>query len=559
MSSVLEGIGVSCGVASGTVILVLPSITIERRLIEKNESEAQINRFKASIDQYVQNTQIVIEQSRRQVSGQETAILEAHLLIARDPALLQAVVQKIETEQKCASWAAAEVMDSYIAMFENLSDEYLRQRVADITEVRKTVLELLSGQQSEIRTLTHNSIIIADDLGPAETLSLDRTRIAAFVTEKGGRTSHTSILARALGIPAVVGVAGIVGVSETGMSVIVDADKGRVIINPTEDQQTQYAQKIQIAVAEQALLKEGAHQPGVTTDGKKIGIWANIGSDDEVKVALANGAEGIGLFRTEFLYMDRTELPSEQEQEDIYRQVLTAMQGKPVVIRTLDLGADKQLSYMRLKAEENPALGCRAIRLCLKEKELFKRQVRALLKASVCGNLWIMFPMIATLEELHDAQAIVREAREELSLAGAPIALDIKIGMMVEVPAAAINADFFAQEVDFFSIGSNDLVQYVFAADRQNQNVDYLYQPANPAVLRLINNAVRAAHAAGIPVGMCGEMAGDIMYADLLVGLGLDELSMASGSILRMKKAVRFIHSQTASEKVCSIISDSKK
>jgi phosphoenolpyruvate-protein phosphotransferase (PTS system enzyme I) len=554
MSTTLKGIGVSSGIASGVVMLLSSSINVERRLIGEEEVQSEIDRFKDGLNQCVKSIQTVIDRAQQQVSGEEVAILEAHLLIANDPALVKAVTQKVGTERKCAAWAAEEVLDSYIAMFEKMEDEYLRQRVADIAEVRKTLLRLLSGHKSEERILKPNSVIVADDLGPAETLSLDRTLIAAFVTAKGGRTSHTSILARALGIPAVVGVQGILEVSIADAPILVDADKSEVIVNPTGEQQAESRQRIQRQEEEQAYLRKCAHQPAVTADGKKIALWANIGNASEVAAALANGAEGIGLFRTEFLYMDKTELPSEQEQEEVYRQVLEAMESKPVVIRTLDLGADKRLPYMPLKEEENPALGCRAIRLCLKEKELLKTQLRALLKASVSGNLWIMFPMIAAMEELHAAKAVLQEVRDDLAAAGIPVAGNSKVGMMIEVPAAAINADLFAGEVDFFSIGSNDLIQYVFAADRQNQEVDYLYQPANPAILRLIDNTVRAAHTAGIPVGMCGEMAGDIAYTQLLIGLGLDELSMASGSLLKMKKAVGSIDSANAADRLYSAI-----
>lgn len=550
----LKGIGVSSGAASGTVRLQTPAVRVEQRIIDETEVNLEIERFKAGLAQCISAIQRVIEQAKSKVSREEVAILETHLLIANDPALFNSVTQKITAELKNAAWAAAEVMDSYIALLDNLDDAYLRQRVTDIGEVRKTLLGLLCGHMPDETVLQENSVIVAEDLGPAETLSLDRSRIAAFVTEKGGRTSHTSILARALGIPAVVGVSGILKVCADNMPIVVDAANNLVIVNPQQEQQAEYNKMMQKQAEERARLQKSVHQPAMTVDGKKIGLWANIGNAGEVAEALANGAEGIGLFRTEFLYMDRMELPSEQEQEEVYRKVLSEMKGRPVVIRTLDLGADKRLPYMPLKQEENPAMGLRAVRLCLKEKELLRVQLRALLKASVHGNLWIMFPMIAVIEELRAIKTMLQEVRQDLIGTGISVTETIPVGMMIEVPAAAINADCFAKEVDFFSIGSNDLIQYVFAADRQNQEVDYLYQPAHPAILRLIHNTVRAAHAAGITVGMCGEMAGDTANAQLLLGLGLDELSMASGSLLKMKKEICSADSQLASDKLLSIL-----
>lgn len=555
MSTALKGIGVSSGIAGGTIVLVSPEAAVDQRTIDEAAVEEEIRRFNCAIEQCTESMQTLIRQSAAAVSEAEIMILKAHLLIIADPALSTGTIEKIRAERKCAAWAAAEVLDSYIAMFENLEDEYLQQRAADIAEVRKTLLRALSGRTQNSVLLKDDSVIVAADLGPAETLALDRSRIAAIVTEKGGRTSHTSILARALAIPAVVGVTGLLEASTADAPILVDADSGAVIVNPGVEQQQAYLPRIQAQAREQQQLKELARQPALTLDGKHIHLWANIGDASEAEAALANGAEGIGLFRTEFLYMDRTELPSEQEQEAAYSQVLTAMNGKPVVIRTLDVGADKNLPYMPRKAEENPAMGCRAIRLCLKEKELFTVQLRALLKASVCGNLWIMFPMIATLAELRAAKKVLQDTKAELLAAGIPVSAAVKVGMMVEVPAAAVAADLFAREVDFFSIGSNDLIQYVFAADRQNQAVDYLYQPDGTAFVRLLDKTVKAAHAVNIPVGVCGEMAGDVNYAQLLVGLGLDELSMVGGSLLRMKKAIGSIDATSAQEAVNAMLS----
>lgn len=538
MPEIFCGISVSAGITAGRAVLLNQEIAVERQEIAQGEIKKETVRLSFCLEQYKQEIQIIIEQVKQCVSADELAILEAQILMVEDPELLKAMQHKVELEYKNAAWAADEVFSSYVAVFENLSGEYFKQRVSDIRAIRRRILVILSGQETEAE-LNPGSIIIAEDLGPAEALSLNGSAIAAIITEKGGRTSHTSILARALNIPAVVGVNGVINKVHTGDFLIVDGTIGQVIVNPSEPFLKEYQEKLCRQQDEQTLLRQLIYEPSVTLDGKSLELWANIGGVSEVFDALEQGAQGIGLFRTEFLYMNSDSLPTEEEQEAAYRTVLSAMQGRPVVIRTLDIGADKKLHYFPLASEDNPALGCRAIRLCLKEQEIFRTQMRALLKSSVAGNLWIMFPLIATLEELREAKRSLETVRQELEILTIPVSPSIKIGMMVEVPAAAINADLFASEIDFFSIGTNDLIQYLFAADRQNRDVDYLYQPMNSAVLRLISRIVEAGHAHGIPVGVCGEMAGEAEMTETLIGLGIDELSMSAGRILPVKKVLR--------------------
>ena len=549
MQEQFKGIGASAGIAVGKAVCLSQEVELNRKQIGQQQIEREIELLNSGLEKYKHGIYAIIEKAREQLPADELAILETYDLIIEDPALLRAMQKKIRTEQKNASWAADEAFNSYIQTLASLPSENFKQRAVDVEAIRRGVLALLSGREIQIEGLHPGSVIVAEDLGPSETMSLDRSCIAALVTQKGGRTSHTSILARALGIPAVVGAHGIMEKARNGDCIIVDANEGKVLLCPTQSVQAEYADKIHDQEVEINALKQLATAPTMTLDGRSVELWANVSGKDDVLNVLSQGAQGIGLFRTEFLYMAADALPTEEEQEAAYRAILHAMQGKPVVIRTLDIGADKRLSYFPMPEEENPALGCRAIRLCLKERDIFRVQLRALLKASVAGNLWIMFPMIATPEELQEATNLLEAARHELEASGIPVSQNIKIGIMIEIPAAAINADLFAERVDFFSIGTNDLIQYLFAADRQNRDVDYLYQPLNRAVLRLISQVVAAGHAQGIPVGMCGEMAGDPSATEVLIGLGLDELSMASGSILPVKKQLRTIDARRA-EKV---------
>lgn len=402
--------------------------------------------------------------------------------------------------------------------------------------------------------ISEEVVIIAEDLTPSDTAQLNRQYVKGFTTDIGGRTSHSAIMARSLEIPAVVGTKVVTAEIENGDLIIVDGLDGRVVVNPSEEELAQYNEKRARFEAQKAEWAKLVHEPTVTSDGYHVELAANIGTPDDVKGVLANGAEGIGLYRTEFLYMGRSELPTEEEQFIAYKTVLERMEGKPVVVRTLDIGGDKELPYLELPKEMNPFLGFRAIRLCLEMQEMFRTQLRALLRASVYGNLKIMFPMIATLDEFRQAKAILLEEKEKLVQAGVPVA-EFEVGMMVEIPAAAVLADQFAKEVDFFSIGTNDLIQYTMAADRMNERVSYLYQPYNPAILRLIANVIDAAHKEGKWAGMCGEMAGEELAIPILLGLGLDEFSMSATSVLRARSQLKKLSKEEAASLKETILS----
>ncbi|HWR55379.1 MAG TPA: phosphoenolpyruvate--protein phosphotransferase [Negativicutes bacterium] len=544
-AGVLAGFGVSAGIAGGRALVLKKDREVERQNIAEDEIKTQLLRLDRGIAQLTEETEKLLAQARAAMSGGEAEIFEAHVLMLQDPALREALIDAVTNKRKNLAWAVHDVLGDFIKTFAALDDEYMRQRAADLTEIRQRLLDLLDGGTS-FPVLQPGSIIIAEDLGPAETLSLNRDCLAGIVLERGGRTSHTSVLARALGIPAVIGVDGITTAVTTGAEIIVDANAGQVHISPPDTVRAQYAAQISRQEAEKRALEELLAEPAVTLDGRNVALWANVGGVAEAAEALTHGAQGIGLFRTEFLYMDRQSLPCEEEQERVYREMLAVMRGKPVVIRTLDIGSDKKLPYVSTAAEDNPALGCRAIRWCLQEKEVFRTQLRALLKASVAGDLWIMFPMIAVPEELRAAKNLLADIRQQLVAEGTGVSERIKVGMMVEVPAAALNADLFAPEVDFFSIGTNDLLQYLFAADRQNEAVGYLYQPRNTVLLRLLRHIAAAAHRQGIPVGICGEMAGDPEMTAVLVGLGLDELSMSGQCIPRVKRTIRSLEANTA-------------
>lgn len=552
-SFTLTGAGVSPGIAIGQAVLLKNEIVVERRRIAVAESSEHVLLLRQGLAQLIVETELLMERAKESMPDKEADIMEAHLLMLKDPALYEALIREITQAGKNAAWAVEDTFEAYIQTFENIDDEYMRQRSADLTEIRRRLLAMFSVGKKTL-TLRAASIIIAGDLGPAEILALDRSCLAAVVLEKGGRTGHTAILARALGIPAVIGVTGITGKVCAGEQLIVDAHRGQVYISPGEDVQAAYTIQIRQLAEEGHKLRQLFAKPAVTLDGRSVELWANVGGIAEAKEALGHGAQGIGLFRTELLYMGRPSLPTEEEQERVYREMLTLLEDKPVVIRTLDIGADKPLPYFDHGQEENPALGYRAIRLCLQESMMFRAQLRALLKASTAGNLWIMFPMIATLEELRSAKGLLHDARKELIAEGHPVADNIRVGMMVEIPAAAVNADLFAPEVDFFSIGSNDLLQYLFAADRQNKAVDYLYQPLSCALLRLIRQITQAGHEYGIPVGICGEMAGDAQTTEALIGLGLDELSMSGASIPKVKQRIRAIETKKAAQRVDELI-----
>ncbi|KIQ94991.1 Phosphoenolpyruvate-protein phosphotransferase [Anoxybacillus thermarum] len=544
----LQGIAASNGIAIAKAYrLEHPDLTVEKQTIE-NPAE-QVSRFQQALAKAKEELKAIQAHALKELGEDKAAIFSAHLLVLSDPELVQAVEQKIEQERVNAEFALHDVASMFIAMFEAMDNEYMKERAADIRDVTKRVLAHLLGVTiSNPSMITEEVIIVGEDLTPSDTAQLNRKYVKGFTTDIGGRTSHSAIMARSMEIPAVVGTKEATATIQNGDIVIIDGLDGEVIVNPTEEIIAQYEQKRAAFAAQKAEWAKLVHEQTMTKDGHHVELAANIGTPNDVEGVLANGAEGIGLYRTEFLYMGRSELPTEEEQFEAYKTVLEKMEGKPVVVRTLDIGGDKELPYLDLPKEMNPFLGFRAIRLCLDMQEMFRTQLRALLRASVYGNLKVMFPMIATLDEFRQAKAILLEEKEKLVAEGVPVSDEIEVGMMVEIPAAAVLADQFAKEVDFFSIGTNDLIQYTMASDRMNERVSYLYQPYNPAILRLIYNVIEAAHKEGKWVGMCGEMAGEQLAVPILLAFGLDEFSMSATSILRVRSQLKKLSKQEAEQ-----------
>lgn len=552
MMYTVTGIRASNGIAIAKAYrLENPELDVEKKSVAN--VEAEMERFEAAIAAAKSELEAIKQKAAEDFSEDEAAIFSAHLLVLNDPELLGPIQDKIKNEHVNAEYAMQETANMFIQLFEAMDNEYMQERSADIRDVTKRVLSHLLGVSIQSASMiSEEVIIIADDLTPSDTVQLNPKIVKGFVTDIGGPTSHSAILARTLEIPAVVGAKTTMANIENGAIVIVDGHEGQVIVNPDTKVIEEYKEKKDAYEKQKEKWAQLVHEPTFTSDGHQVELAANIGTPADVTGVLANGGEGIGLYRTEFLYMDRNEFPTEEEQVEAYRSVLEQMKGKPTVVRTLDIGGDKELSYLQLPKEMNPFLGLRAIRLCLSMEEMFRTQLRALLRASVHGNLKIMFPMIATLDEFRQAKTILLDEKTKLQNEGIAVSDKIEVGMMVEIPSAAVMADVFAKEVDFFSIGTNDLIQYTFAADRMNERVSYLYQPYNPAILRLVKHVVDAAHKEGKWVGMCGEMAGDEKAIPILLGLGLDEFSMSASSILparsqisRLSKAEMESHIET--------------
>lgn len=533
----LKGIAASQGIAIAKVYkLEQPVLTITQKEADPTEELAKLD---AAFTKTVSDIEKIKEVASHSLGEEELAVFDAHLMMISDPEYRSAIEGQINEMKVNAAYAAQEVSNMMVGMFEMMEDEYMKARAADIKDVSFRLLCNLCGQEiPNLATLDEPVVVVAKDLTPSDTGSLNKQFAKGFATEIGGRTSHSAIMARSLEIPAVVGVAGILEQANAGDEVILDALNGEVILHPTQQQKEEYAQKAQQYAAEKEALKALKNQPSVSKDGHKVLLVGNIGSPADVEGVTSNGGEGIGLFRTEFLYMkSEDDFPNEETQFIAYKTVLEAMEGKPVVIRTLDIGGDKKLNYYQFDEEMNPFLGVRAIRFCLMRKDIFRTQLRALLRASAYGHLCIMFPMIATVAEFREAKAVYDEERAKLQAEGVKMG-DVEVGIMIEIPAAAVLADRLAKEVDFFSIGTNDLIQYTMAADRMSQPVSYLYQPLNPSVLRLVKMAIDGAHKEGKWCGMCGEMAGDQLAVPLLLGLGLDEFSMSAPSILETRKLI---------------------
>lgn len=535
----LNGIAASNGIAIAKAYrLVEPDLTFEKKTIE--DSSAEVERFRQAMTKSKSELEAIRDRAKVDLGADKAAIFEAHLLVLSDPELNSPIEDRIQSEKVNAEFALKETADMFVMMFEQMDNEYMKERAADIRDVTKRVLaHLLGVQLVNPSMIAEEVIIVAEDLTPSDTAQLNREFVKGFTTNIGGRTSHSAIMARSMEIPAVVGTKTATEEINNGDLIIVDGLKGEVHINPTPELVAEYRKTHEAYEVQKAEWAKLVNEATVTADGTHVELAANIGTPGDLKGVIENGGEGVGLYRTEFLYMGREQLPSEEEQFEAYKAVLEGMAGKPVVVRTLDIGGDKELPYLELPKEMNPFLGFRAIRLCLEEQGIFRTQLRALLRASSFGNLKIMFPMIATLDEFREAKAILEDEKQKLVSEGQNVADKIELGIMVEIPSTAVLADQFAKEVDFFSIGTNDLIQYTMAADRMNQRVSYLYQPYSPSILRLVKMVIDAAHAEGKWAGMCGEMAGDETAIPVLIGLGLDEFSMSATSILKARSLIK--------------------
>ncbi|CAM4228429.1 phosphoenolpyruvate--protein phosphotransferase [Erysipelothrix inopinata] len=534
----IKGIAASAGVSVSKVFkLQHPVLNIEKR---DADSETEVKKLQDAVVKTQNDITAIKEQAVGRLAEEDLAIFDAHLMVTQDPEFVGQIEEMIKNDNVNADFAADQVGNMFIGMFESMDDPYFRERAADIKDVAyRLKCHILGLNIPDLTRINEEVVIVAEDLTPSDTAQLDRRFVKGFATEIGGRTSHSAIMARSLEIPAIVGAGSILDQCEHGDEIVLDALEGVIIFKPTEEQKTEYAAKAEAFAEHRRSLLELKDAETITKDGHKVELAGNIGTPKDVEGVNNNGGEAVGLYRTEFLYMDASELPNEEDQFEAYKSVLENMAPGRVVVRTLDIGGDKELSYLKFPHEMNPFLGYRAIRLCLDRKDIFRVQIRALLRASVYGKLSIMFPMIATIQEFRDAKAVVEEEKKNLSKEGVAFSDDIELGMMVEIPAAAILADQFAKEADFFSIGTNDLIQYSMAADRMNEKVSYLYQPYNPSILRLVKMTIAGAHKEGKWCGMCGEMAGDERAIPLLLGLGLDEFSMSASSILEARRIIR--------------------
>ncbi|UVI91008.1 phosphoenolpyruvate--protein phosphotransferase [Staphylococcus aureus] len=539
MSKLIKGIAASDGVAiAKAYLLVEPDLTFDKN--EKvTDVEGEVAKFNSAIEASKVELTKIRNNAEVQLGADKAAIFDAHLLVLDDPELIQPIQDKIKNENANAATALTDVTTQFVTIFESMDNEYMKERAADIRDVSKRVLSHILGVELPNPSMIDESVVIVgNDLTPSDTAQLNKEFVQGFATNIGGRTSHSAIMSRSLEIPAIVGTKSITQEVKQGDMIILDGLNGDVIVNPTEDELIAYQDKRERYFADKKELQKLRDADTVTVDGVHAELAANIGTPNDLPGVIENGAQGIGLYRTEFLYMGRDQMPTEEEQFEAYKEVLEAMDGKRVVVRTLDIGGDKELSYLNLPEEMNPFLGYRAIRLCLAQQDIFRPQLRALLRASVYGKLNIMFPMVATINEFREAKAILLEEKENLKNEGHDISDDIELGIMVEIPATAALADVFAKEVDFFSIGTNDLIQYTLAADRMSERVSYLYQPYNPSILRLVKQVIEASHKEGKWTGMCGEMAGDETAIPLLLGLGLDEFSMSATSILKARRQI---------------------
>ena len=533
----IQGIGASKGYGVGTIVRIEETdLSFEDKKI--TDVDAEVARFRKAVEDFTEKTMDMAAKMREQVGEKEAEILEGHVIMVSDPAMADEVTNQIK-DGTCAERALWNVCDMFIQIFSMAEDELTNQRVTDVQDMRNRLLKILLGKEEvDISQVPKGTILAARDLTPSMTVGLHKENVVGILTEVGGKTSHSAILARALEIPAVLSVPDIMQTVKDGQEAALDGDLGVVILNPSEEEKAEYHAKRDQYLKEKEALRALVGKPTITADGKQVELVCNIGKPQDSDMVLERDGEGVGLFRTEFLFMDRTNTPSEEEQFQAYKQVAETMQGKPVIIRTLDVGGDKEIPYLNLEKEENPFLGYRAIRVCLRQKDLYRAQLRALLRASAYGDIRIMVPMVTCLDELRQVKEILGELMKELDQEQIAYNKEIKVGIMVETPAASLMADLLAKEADFFSIGTNDLTQYTMVVDRGNAQVAYLYSAYNPAVLRSIAHVIACGNKAGIPVGMCGEAAADEKLIPLLLAYGLDEFSVSATSVLATRNTI---------------------
>ncbi|MFJ6941323.1 MAG: phosphoenolpyruvate--protein phosphotransferase, partial [Limosilactobacillus mucosae] len=540
MPQIIKGIAASDGIGIAKAYLLIdPDLSFEKKTID--DPTAEYERVEKAFSASIADLATIKQNAKSRLSDEELEVFDAHIAILSDPEMKSQIKDEIESQHVSAEEAMTDVTTNFANVLAAMTDnKYMQERAADVKDVAKRALSHLLGKQlPDIASISEPVVIIAKEITPSDTSQMDAKFVKGLATDLGGRTSHAAIMARTLRIPAVVGAEDVTSTIKSGDMVIVDGLHGDIIVDPSQAQIDEYQAKADAFEKERAEWAKLVDAPSVSKDGQHFEIAANIGTPDDVADAVKQGADGVGLFRSEFLYMSSDHLPTEDEQFEAYKKAVVGMQGKPVVVRTLDIGGDKPLNYLPLPEEMNPFLGYRAIRICLHRPDIFKTQLRALIRASEFGPVEIMFPMIATLAELRQAKAIYQECKDELQKDHPGLGDNVKIGMMIEVPLAALYADQLAKEVDFFSIGTNDLIQYCFAADRGNDAVSYLYQPLNPAFLRLIKHVIDSAHANNTKAAMCGEMAGDQLAMPLLLGMGLDEYSMSASSILRTRSMMK--------------------
>ncbi len=546
----IKGIAASPGIVIGKAyVLDSEEMAIPQRPIRESGIPKEITRFQDALTETRAEIQKIRDKISHEISKEHGDIFNAHLMVLEDRAIIEEVMERIKKDKLSAEYIFSQVLKKYTQSFLKINDEYLRERVSDINDVgRRVIRHLIGDQRASLSEIKEKVIVIAYDLAPSDTAVMHRKNVIGFATDIGGRTSHTAIMAKSLEIPAVVGLENATRLISMGDTLIIDGTQGMVVINPTPSELQKYQKEHVRHLEFSRSLKRFKDLPCITKDGRGIELAANIELPEEMPSVLSHGADGIGLYRTEFLYMNRVDLPTEEEQYQAYKKVVTAMAPKPVIVRTFDLGGDKFLSHLEMPHEMNPFLGWRAIRFCLASPDIFRTQLRAILRASAHGKLRMMYPMISGVGEVRQANKMLEEARMELRAKKMSFDEKIEIGAMIEIPSAALTCDILASEVDFFSIGTNDLIQYAIAVDRINERIAYLYEPAHPAVLRLLKTIIDAGHSKKIWVGICGEMSGDPIFTPVLLGLGMDEISTSPVMVPEIKKIIRSIHYTEAKE-----------